>query len=891
MKKIYCCFFFFLFATATLWAQTTAIPDTAFEQELIALGIDSDGVVNGQMSTSDAVGVTYLDVSGTSSSPNNIQDLTGIADFVDLDTLDCQYNQLTALNLSSNTALTILRCYNNNLTSLSISNSTSLVFLQCYNNNLPTLNINNNTALRHLSCYNNPLGNLDVTKHPNLLYLDCTDNQLSTLNLYNNTQLQTLFCGVNNLTTLDVSQQGALIYLDCRSNKLTDLDITNNPQLSTLDCSSNDFTSLNINDKSNLIWFSAANNQLSRLSLLGSGGIQQMNCTTNPAYLYICVDDASAAYSNSLWQKPPAANYTENCYPRSVIGRVSIDTNNNCLTDSTETGLRGSVLAFARGSTVFYETTIDTLGRFIAHLDTGRYEVTITPPSPYWDVCLDTQQVFIDSNYTIVTLNASLQPKVSCPMLEVDISAPLLRMTGNGSYYTVGYCNNGTADVTNAQVEVELDEYLNVLGTNTPIVSQVGNKYTFNVGDLAIGECGRFDIQVLVDTAAIFEQTHCATAKISPDSICIQGLWSGPVLEASVTCFDDTLYFTIENTGAAMLAPQAFSIFEDQIMMRTGGVILGGGQDTVIIQAAVPKSTYRINVAQASGYPPLLGDSVVTAAVEGCNPLADGSFNTGFITQFSNGNSSPFEAIDCQENVGSYDPNDKSAQPRGYDDTHHYIYQNTIIDYKIRFQNTGTDTAFNIVILDTISADLDISTIRMGAASYPYTWEIRNGNVLQVTFSNIMLPDSNVNEPRSHGFFRFRIAQQPNNPLGTVINNAVSIYFDFNPPIKTNTTWHTVSDNFVEVNVAVDKVYTKETNVLVYPNPFEQATTIEVQGMEVSELTLLVYAVDGKLVRTISTKHKKRLTLRRQNLPQGVYFYRLEGEGKQWISTGKIIVK
>jgi len=74
--------------------------------------------------------------------------------------------------------------------------------------------------------------------------------------------------------------------------------------------------------------------------------------------------------------------------------------------------------------------------------------------------------------------------------------------------------------------------------------------------------------------------------------------------------------------------------------------------------------------------------SIPSAAIEGCVDYG----SMGFITQFSTPDLEPFIAIDCQEVVASYDPNDKLAYPTGYD-TEHFIEPNTSIEYKIRFQN------------------------------------------------------------------------------------------------------------------------------------------------------------------------------------------------------------
>jgi len=501
------------------------------------------------------------------------------------------------------------------------------------------------------------------------------------------------------------------------------------------------------------------------------------------------------------------------------------------------------------------------------------------------------QTVVIDTNSLVQRLDWALEAIVSCAQLRVDISAPFLRIAGGGNYYTVNYCNDGTAVTSNAYVEVNLDPSLSVLNSSIPITSQIGNVYTFNISSVSLGACGSFTINVELDSTVHFGQTHCTEAHIYPDTVCTPSIWVNSRLAVDAECQNDTVLFTITNYGAAMGQPKNYYVFEDNIMMRQGNFQIGLGSTEEVIQAANPGRTYRIIAKQESGYPSLLGDSLITAAIEGCNPFPDGSFNTGFITQFSNGSKTPFIAVDCQENIGSYDPNDKKAQPAGYDVTNHYIYDYTALDYKIRFQNTGTDTAFNITILDTISPYLGLATLEMGASSHNYTWSIQNGNILKVHFPNIMLPDSNVNEPLSNGFFQYKIEQKANNSIGTIINNTAAIYFDFNPPVMTNTTWHTVGEDFVTV-VLLDQttVLDESIEVAVYPNPFKQMTTLEVTGKDYEQLELSVFDVAGRLVKTITSKEQNRIQLTRYGMTQGVYFYQLKGDD-ELINTGKLVLQ
>ncbi len=129
---------------------------------------------------------------------------------------------------------------------------------------------------------------------------------------------------------------------------------------------------------------------------------------------------------------------------------------------------------------------------------------------------------------------------------------------------------------------------------------------------------------------------------------------------------------------------------------------------------------------------------------------------------------------------GSFDPNDILVSPTGS------IAVTDTLEYTIRFQNTGTDTAFNVRVTDSLDLDLDISTFIPGASSHPYTYTIVPPASVVFTFSNINLLDSNANEPASHGFIKYRIRPRVGLSGGTDIANQAAIYFDFNPPVMTN---------------------------------------------------------------------------------------------------------
>ena len=179
------------------FTQTTLIPDSAFEQELINLGYDT--IIDGQVNTNTIDTITSLDVIG-----KNISDLSGIEDFINLNYLWCDLNNLVTLDLSNNVNLVKACCTYNQLTTLILPQ------------NLTTL-----------YCYGNDLTQLDMTSCYGIENLSCGFNKLSTLDLSNNYALRILSCPYNNLTSLDISNNQFLFVLSCVNNQLTELNLKN----------------------------------------------------------------------------------------------------------------------------------------------------------------------------------------------------------------------------------------------------------------------------------------------------------------------------------------------------------------------------------------------------------------------------------------------------------------------------------------------------------------------------------------------------------------------------------------------------------------------------------------------------------------------------------------
>ncbi|HNR55934.1 MAG TPA: hypothetical protein PKJ19_12255, partial [Flavobacteriales bacterium] len=199
-------------------------------------------------------------------------------------------------------------------------------------------------------------------------------------------------------------------------------------------------------------------------------------------------------------------------------------------------------------------------------------------------------------------------------------------------------------------------------------------------------------------------------------------------------------------------------------------------------------------------------------------------------------------AISQQLVTGSFDPNDKLARSSSGSSTTYVIGQDEWIDYTIRFQNTGTDTAFNVLITDTLPTTLDPATVQWGPTSHSCTRSMASNGTLKFLFTNILLPDSNANEAASHGFVNFRI--RPRNPVlpGITIENTANIYFDFNPPVITEP-----SVLVAEFSTGVAELIGVPDMVLL-PNPTDGMLTVCLRDDSFAGGWLRVLAMDGRLV-------------------------------------------
>ncbi|MEO8146838.1 MAG: T9SS type A sorting domain-containing protein [Bacteroidia bacterium] len=221
--------------------------------------------------------------------------------------------------------------------------------------------------------------------------------------------------------------------------------------------------------------------------------------------------------------------------------------------------------------------------------------------------------------------------------------------------------------------------------------------------------------------------------------------------------------------------------------------------------------------------------------------------------------------------IGSFDPNDKLVTPSGIGSTG-AVHHDQRLYYRINFQNTGTASAINVIVQDVIDSNLDMNTFRMERASALYKL-VTNGRTITWKFFNINLPDSNTNEPASHGFVEFSIVPMQGLPDGTPVNNSADIYFDFNSPVTTNTVTNTLQTSIAGIN----NIESNE-KLIVMPNPFSDNLNVQLTGYE-GKLTVTLYDVTGRsIAKVYDGRYVKgqKIMYNTKQFSEGVYFIKAQ---------------
>ena len=861
---IICTLLLIIFAAQKAQAQNrVTIPDVAFVTWLQANGY-SGCLTGNQLDTTCAA---VLNATTLEPFAVPIRDLTGVQYFKNISYLDCsndsltfipafppalfnincQYNQLTTLPALP-ASLGRLECADNKLTALP-SLPTGITFLSCARNRLTSLPAlppglrtlyAGSNQITTIPALPSTLTNLDFQSNlvsvvpalpPGLLYFQCNNNNISTLPALPSTLLE-LFCGYNQLASLPTLPAG-LRRLGCGTNPLGSLPAPLPTGLTFLECYSAQLTSLPA-IPSNVSMLACGYNNLGSLPALPQA-LLSLYCmhaqlTSLPAFPPKLIN--LSCQSNQLTYIPALPD---------TMTWLYCDSNPNlfCLPELKTM----SFLTF-RGTGI---TCMPNYGNVYSGVTHNYPLCGVFNPngcSAYWNL----------SGQTYYDTDADCSPDVN----ETGTAFTKLQLYSSGNLQQQVYADaqgyysfragTGTYDVTVDTSNLPFTLLCPASGYLTDTITITDSlKYSRNFAfkcrsagfDLAAisalhtdgvpRPAGIFDLHATAGDIAQQYGAQCATGVSGQVQITFSGpiTYVGPIAGnlTPTSVSGNTLSWTIADFGTLDNA-RAFN------------------------------SNFQVNANAVAGTN--ICFTVTVSSGAGDYDLSNNTFSY------------------CFPVVNALDPNTKEVYPTRIN------YQGEWLTYTIHFQNVGTAPALHVLIEDTLSNSLDLSTFQLLTYSHKNITQLF-GNAVHFSFPNINLVDSATNDSASKGYIQFKIKTKNNLTPGGFINNTAFIYFDLNSAVVTNTAVDTIS-NTVGIN---EPAINKQLAVKVFPNPFNSSTQFEIEGTGKYDLEL--YNITGSVVYAMKDIAPTRFELNRSNLLAGVYFARIT-RANQIATTVKLVI-
>ncbi len=613
-------------------------------------------------------------------------------------------------------------------------------------------------SLDSIDCSINNITSLP-TLPTNLSYLKCGNNNFSTLPALPSTLL-TLNCA---FTSIPASVNASLISslpalpnslrnLICSNNALTNLPALSFTSLQRLECARNQLT--NLPDlPASLNYLEVSFNSLSSLPSLNSA-LQSLWCTNNQITLLPVLPDSMKTISCSnnqltmLPDLPHALNFIDCSFNQlssipplpGTLTYLGCFGNNNlyCLPAIPKFVSSPQYNNFSAD-----HLEIESDPNKITCLPNYRPGLIVNSQPSLPPLCNPVNNInqcqsfpvmqgsvyYDNNNNNIKDANEPVRKN-----LQITLSTGSYTFTNNNGFYEIGADSIGTFNITSTA-----PRYFDAV---PPVVY-----YNFSTYDTLVIKDIALQANTIIDEL---------TVRITPINWAARPGYSFPYL------------ISYENTGTTTISPDIIFDYDQERLNYNTSSVAGVLDNTNVL-------SYNTGALQ----PGESGSFTSYFTLKTTVPLGDTLNAKASIA------ANLFSAYDSVQTIvrGAFDPNDKQATPQL---SPSQVVNGNNINYTIRFQNTGTDTAFIVVISDTLSDDLQAGTLQMAASSHNCKTTV-NGNVVFFEFLNILLPDSNVNEPKSHGFVSFSIKPRAAVAANTTILNKAAIYFDYNSPVITNT--------------------------------------------------------------------------------------------------------
>jgi len=328
-------------------------------------------------------------------------------------------------------------------------------------------------------------------------------------------------------------------------------------------------------------------------------------------------------------------------------------------------------------------------------------------------------------------------------------------------------------------------------------------------------------------------------------------------IEAARPGFDTNYKIIYKNKGNTTLSGSIDFTFDDNYMdllssnpvadSQTIGNLVWNYASLQPFETREVSLTMTLNTPTDANFPLNSGDSLNYSAT--INPVVSDETPDDNTTNLN------------QVVVNSYDPNDKAClegEAVTLDQVGKYVH------YIVRFENTGSTSAVNIVVKDTIDiSKYDISTLLPLNASHDFYTRIRNGNEVEFIFENIQLPFDDAN---NDGYILYKIKTLPTLSVGDSFSNQANIYFDYNAPIITNN-----ETTIIQENLSIDEF--NLSDVMIYPNPTREF--FKIKNLSSSNIkTIELFNISGEKLKEFSISENYGIN----DLSSGVYFIKIKTE-------------
>ncbi len=821
----------------------------------------------------------------------NISDLTGIEYFTNLKNLNCSYNQLTNLDiLNTMPNLVTLTCNNNQLTSLNTSSLNTLTELRCNNNDLASTNLILNNNLILLDCSNNPLGTLEVSTLTDLEILICSSNLLSNLDVTNLTNLHTLNCSSNSLTSLSVNTLTNLNRLDFSENSISTIDLSALVNLEYLICSQNGLTALNVSSSPGLIELICHFNEISSLDVSALISLEKLqinnnslteidlNTLTNLKHLLCSLNLFSDLDVSTLINLEHLSYGNEGLATVNLVNQTNLESLVVHHIGELPTNIENlqnllSLMIFMSEIEEIDVSNLSSLKEFTSHTNEFLTYVNLKN----------------GNDFSGNGISFSNNPNLMFVCVNDNDLNNVYDLNNNGDFFVSSYCTfvpGGDYNIITGSVLWNCDETDTIVYTKVGIYDglEEGAAFTDQNGQYTFfTQAGTYIIMPDIENPTFFSLTPPIDAVIFADNnnneeivdFCISANGINQDLEVIIAPlvparpgFEATYKIVYRNKGNQVLSQDygVSFVYNQHLMTYVSASITpdtqGPGGMNWSYENLLPFEsreivvTMLINTPTHPEYPVNIDDELI--------------FTSIISPQGGDENVQDNIYILNQIVVGSFDPNDITCI-EGEVVAPEYIGEE--LHYVIRFENTGTFYAENVVVAMEIDiTKYDIDSVKLLNTSHNATSRIKN-NKLEVFFNQIMLD--------SGGHGNILLAMKSINTLseGDSVQSKADIYFDYNYPIITND-----AVTVFEASMSVDD-NPKAIELKFYPNPTTDYFNITSKSMiQSAEL----YDVSGRLIRTNlinDFETQQNVT----NLTNGVYILKIKTQEGE--VTGKIVKK